>query len=275
MEIQQASWYAKYIERLGWQVEKLGSSRVFLRRFPFIGALAKIQRIQKLPPPKEIRQFVARFHIQTLAIEPDSAVPTKRFQRWIQAIAPFANINQDYFLPTKTIRVSLTSTPDEIFQRLSEAKRRAVRRAQKNNLHVGLSGDIEAFIQLKNRSVGFLGFITTFGIRKLWRVVPEKQKMVLLAHTPKSTTPVAGILILIYNRIAYYWIAGATKQGKKMFAPTLLVWQALLASKERGCIALDFVGVWDERMPKKNKEWSGFTKFKEGFGGESLYYPLH
>jgi lipid II:glycine glycyltransferase (peptidoglycan interpeptide bridge formation enzyme) len=67
---------------------------------------------------------------------------------------------------------------------------------------------------------------------------------------------------------------GATKKGKKLFAPTLLVWEALKVSKKRKMKYFDFIGVWDERTPRKNTEWKGFTKFKEGFGGKELYYPM-
>jgi len=59
-----------------------------------------------------------------------------------------------------------------------------------------------------------------------------------------------------------------------LFAPTLLVWEALKLAKNRGAKQFDFVGVWDERIPNKFHEWKGFTKFKEGFGGAAQYYPL-
>jgi lipid II:glycine glycyltransferase (peptidoglycan interpeptide bridge formation enzyme) len=37
----------------------------------------------------------------------------------------------------------------------------------------------------------------------------------------------------------------------------------------------DFVGVWDERKADQHHDWLGFTKFKEGFGGRTFYYPLY
>ena len=67
---------------------------------------------------------------------------------------------------------------------------------------------------------------------------------------------------------------GATKEGKKLFAPPLLVWEALKVSKQRKMKRFDFVGVWDERLPRGNDSWKGFTKFKEGFGGNQVHYPI-
>jgi len=182
-------------------------------------------------------------------------------------------LNRDPFIPTKTIRVDVRGEENEIFSRLSEAKRRAVRRAQKNGVTVSVSKNIDALIRLKNRSAGFLGFITTAGAQKLWAALPDTKKAVLLAYTADKQL-VGGIMLICWSNIAYYWIAGALPKGKKLFAPTLLVWEALKESKHLGCKALDFVGVWDERHPDKNHEWKGFTKFKEGFGGETLYYPM-
>ncbi|EKD87509.1 MAG: hypothetical protein ACD_36C00047G0001, partial [uncultured bacterium] len=65
------------------------------------------------------------------------------------------------FLPTKTLRIDLEPDEAVIFSRFAEAKRRAVRRAQKNNLQIYKSTNIDEFIRLKNKSVGFLGFITS------------------------------------------------------------------------------------------------------------------
>ena len=226
---------------------------------------------------KSISKFLTilrKHHVKTLAIEPDSRVRQQDFTRWCTYAASRIRLNKDPFIPTKTIQVGLTDSEHNLFHRFTEAKRRAVRRAEKNRLIATVSSDIDAFIRLKNRSAGFFGFITTTGAKKLWDKLQEKNRAVLLANAQNQLHPVAGIFLIFWNRIAYYWIAAATKEGKKLFAPTYLVWEALKVSKKRGCKTLDFVGVWDERRKEKNHEWKGFTKFKEGFGGVPLYYPL-
>lgn len=273
MEIQQSTYYASYIRSLGWIVHKLDGSYIFIKPFPFIGGLAKIQRVNRLPSIHSLLPILRTYHIRTLAIEPDSSVSQKVFTNWCHRASRHIRLNKDSFIPTKTIRVKLMLPEHDLFSRLSEAKRRAVRRAQKNGVTVIASDDIDTLIRLKNRSAGFLGFITTAGVRNLWNILPQKNRKVLLA-LDRDKNPIAGILLLFWSRVAYYWIAGALPQGKKMFAPTLLVWEALKQSKLHNCTSLDFIGVWDDRHPDKNHEWKGFTKFKEGFGGEILYYPI-
>ena len=97
---------------------------------------------------------------------------------------------------------------------------------------------------------------------------------VLLAYADTHKI-VGGILLVFWEKTAYYWIAGATKQGKKLFAPTLLVWEALKTAKRHRMKQFDFVGVWDERTADQHHDWLGFTKFKEGFGGKTFYYPIY
>lgn len=273
MEIQQSALYASYIRSLGWVVETLDGCHIFIKPFPVIGGIAKIQRVMRLPEVKKLIPILDRYHVRRLAIEPDSRVRQQDLSRWCKTVPRHIAVNTDPFIPTKTIRVDVRSDEAGIFSKLSEAKRRAVRRAQKNGVTVSVSKDIDTLIRLKNRSAGFLGFITTAGARKLWTALPDTKKAVLLAYSADKQL-IGGIMLICWNHIAYYWIAGALPKGKKLFAPTLLVWEALKESKRLGCNALDFVGVWDERHPDKNHEWKGFTKFKEGFGGKTLYYPI-
>jgi lipid II:glycine glycyltransferase (peptidoglycan interpeptide bridge formation enzyme) len=80
---------------------------------------------------------------------------------------------------------------------------------------------------------------------------------------------------VFWEKTAYYWIAGATREGKKLFAPTLLVWEALKVAKRHGMKQFDFVGIWDDRKPTEHHDWLGFTRFKEGFGGTPFYYPIY
>lgn len=273
MEIQQSALYASYIRSLGWVVEKVSGIYIFIKPFPVIGGLAKIQRVTRLPPLAKLLPVLHKHGVRTLAIEPDSRIKQGTFTRWCNAASLRIRLNRDPFIPTKTIRVDVTESEEKIFSRLSEAKRRAVRRAQKNGVTVVVNNDIDTLIRLKSHSAGFLGFITTAGAKKLWRALPETHKAILLAHGPNREL-IGGIMLIAWNRISYYWIAGALPRGKKLFAPTLLVWEALKVTKKLRCKALDFVGIWDERHPNKNLEWKGFTKFKEGFGGSMLYYPI-
>jgi lipid II:glycine glycyltransferase (peptidoglycan interpeptide bridge formation enzyme) len=161
-----------------------------------------------------------------------------------------------------------------IFGNFSEAKRRAVRRAKKYGVFIRQSHAIYDLIAVKNASAGFLGCITTHGARELWDTFSPDHASILLAYKPDSSRPIGGILLIFHTQTAYYWIAGATREGKNFFAPTLLVFEAMKLSKEKGMKWFDFIGVWDERIPKKNTQWKGFTKFKEGFGGSELYYPV-
>jgi len=130
-------------------------------------------------------------------------------------------------------------------------------------------------LSVKSRSAGPFGFMVVSAIPQLWETFAPNHTAILLAHHPSSPHPIGGILLLLWNNRAYYWLVGATKQGKKLFAPTLLVWEALKLSKKRGMKEFDFLGVNDERLPKDNPSWRGFTKFKEEFGGKPLYYPYY
>ena len=260
------------MQRLKWDVATVDGVHVFVKRLLFLGDLAKIHRPEELPSHKKLIQFLKTRHIRRLVIEPVASIPQSRFSRWCKHLPSWIRLNRSPFLPTKTIRIDLTKTADEIFKSFSEAKRRAVRRAITLGVVVKESDDSTALIRVKNKSSGMFGFITTTGIRQLWDIFAPKHATILLAHAGGEVA--GGVLLLFWDRIAYYWIAGATKQGKKLFAPTLLVWEALQLAKKRGARSFDFVGVWDERIPKQNREWLGFTKFKEGFGGKTQYYPL-
>lgn len=280
MEIQQSPLYASYITSLGWHVESLGKSQLFVKQFPFYGGFAKLQRATRLPTMRELKPLLSKYHVKKLSVEPDAMFPQNKFTQWIANISPHVSLVTTPYIPTKTIRVDLDGSEEDIFMKFSEAKRRAVRRAAKNNLTIQLSNHIEDLIHIKNKSAGFLGFITTTGINKLWPIFAPNHAAILLAYrdhgqeTRNKKHCVGGILLLFWDTIAYYWIAGATLEGKKLFAPTLLVWEAIKLAKKRGAKQFDFVGVWDERLPKENHNWKGFTKFKEGFGGTDLYYPI-
>jgi len=270
MELQQSPIYAKYIESLGWTILRVDGVQMFYKKIPLTGGLLKIQRPKKLP---KITDLVQQYRIKTVAIEPHPTQDISTYKRWCTSLGKYCRVVRSSYQPTKTLFIDVTAAEEEIFSRFTEAKRRAVRKAVKNGVTVEESGDIRNLIKIKNKSSGAFGFITTFGVGRFWPIMAPVHATVLLAYT-NTHKLVGGILLVFWGKTAYYWIAGATKHGKKLFAPTLLVWEALKTAKRRGMNRFDFVGVWDDRKPAAHHDWLGFTKFKEGFGGKPFYYPL-
>jgi len=272
-EPQQSALFAKYMELLHWHVARIDNVYVYFRRFSVFGGIIKIHRPARLPSTEQLIPIIKEYKLTTLVIEPTEKQDQKELNIWCRRMVKHIRINSSPYLPTKTTRIDITRDEDTIFKSFSEAKRRAVRRATKLGVTVNASDDIGKLIGIKNKSAGFLGFITTTGIREMWPLFAPKHASIVLAYD-KNQKIVGGVLLLHWEDISYYWIAGATKYGKKLFAPTLLVWEAIKESKKFKSKWFDFVGVWDERLPQEHTEWKGFTKFKEGFDGTLVYYPL-
>ncbi len=264
MDIRQSQKYAEFMTSLGWQVEKIGESNAFIKKFPLIGCLIKIQRITSLPKTKEIVTLAKKYQAFKILIEFDQVSKEEK-------ISTDFKICRSPFLPTKTIQIDLARTEKEIFDSFSSAKKRAVRKAQKNQLQIK-KGTANEFIFLKRKSLA----------EKLILPVGEKKDVLALAKAflpdnivfliaSKNKKLLAGILLLVFDKTAYYWQAASIKKGKKLAAPSLLVWEALKLAKQKKCQVFDFEGIYDQRFP--NSSWQGFTKFKQGFGGKEIVYP--
>jgi len=261
MDIRQSNRYAAYIEKIGWKVEECDGVKVFFKNVPFLGPFIKIQRPSKKLSQHTINSIVEKYKPWKLSLE---------FSTQNNSLQDFS-INDSPFLPTKTLHIDLVRPEEKIFQNFSEAKRRAVRRAIKNAIVIKQTDAIGDFIKLKTKDFWPMGYFMKKDIEALWESFYPKNCALLIAY--KDDKPTAGVFLLFHDNTAYYWMATATDEGKKLAAPTLLVWEALKLSKQRRCKVFDFEGVYDERFHKATKKWQGFTKFKQGFGGNVISFP--
>jgi len=292
IDIRQSPQYAKYIESIGWQVKKLGKWNVIIKKFPLIGSLIKIQRIDPPIPFEEIENLAKKYRAFQIIIEP-SFVPQNLYTPQIpKGYKPL----KSPFIPTKTLILDLKRTEKEIFASFSKNKRRDVRIAKRNKLIIK-EGTPQQFYELKKKFL-LRKKILPFGMKKEIFPLCEtfgKNANILLVYSPNTparhasqacegvagrpntpknpNSPLAGILLLFHNKTAYYWQAASTEKGKKLLAPTILLWKAIKLAKKKGCTKFDFEGIYDERFPK-NKSWLGFTHFKQGFGGKEVKFPL-
>jgi lipid II:glycine glycyltransferase (peptidoglycan interpeptide bridge formation enzyme) len=85
-----------------------------------------------------------------------------------------------------------------------------------------------------------------------------RDRLVLVAAC--KGVPVAGIWLQVHHGSATYLIGYADDAGRRTDAMRLLLWQGMLALRERGVQWLDLGGVATDRAP-------GLSRFKFGMGG--------
>jgi len=84
---------------------------------------------------------------------------------------------------------------------------------------------------------------------------------------------VGVVYLMIHDRVASYYVAQAAKGARDLRVPTGLVHASIRVALEHGCDLFDFSGIRDERFPRANASWRGFTEFKGRFGGCAVSLP--
>lgn len=265
-DIRQTKEYAGYMESLGWKVLSAQESgikiQIFVRNIPLVGKVAKLQRPEKIDFAS-LDKWIRENNIKVCFIEPSSP--------YYQLPATYY-ISRSSFIPAKTIHINLTKSEKQILKEMHSKTRYNIKIAQKRGVIVEDSSDINAFITLWSKSALLRGMWLPQKkeIKSLWQAFGKKAHILL---AKKDSQIVAGILLICTPEIAYYMYAGSSSLGKKLFAPTLLSWEAFKLAKSLDCKVFDFEGIYDSRYHSQTKSWQGFTRFKEGFGGKIITYP--
>ncbi len=138
---------------------------------------------------------------------------------------------------------------------------------------------LEAFLKLTKEMANRHG-ITAHPeqyYRKMLETLPAEMLKIYVAEFEGKI--IAANLVLFYGKTATYLHGASGNEQRKVMAPFLLQWQAILDAKELGCERYDFGGISTNYLPtgqagekntnvrttNKNSSWSGITDFKLGF----------
>lgn len=275
-DLRQTPEYALYIKSLGWSVVGYRVSgigfQVFIKKLPILGNIGKLQRPGGKLDPGKLDEFARKHKLAVLYIEPS-------FNTQFTIQDTKYKICKSCFLPSKTIHIDLKLPEDELFNQIKKKTRYGIRSAKNQGVCVAQSKDINLFAQMWQKSARKRGmwFPLKKEITALWNAFGKKAHILFAyKNRPIHDTPIAGVLLVCSPDTAYYMYAFSTKEGNRLSAPTLLVWEAIKLAKNPpaggGCKIFDFEGIYDERYPQ-TKNWKGFTRFKEGFGGKTVTYP--
>lgn len=170
--------------------------------------------------------------------------------------------------PKWTQNIDLSLSEEELLKNMKSKTRYNIRLAQKK----------EVTVKEVNSNKGFdiffkLYFDTCkrqkyFGHNQhyhqiVWENLRENISHLLIAYYKE--TPLAAYELFSFKDKLYYPYGGTSVEYRNFMGANLLMWEAILLGKKLGLKTFD---MWGSLPPGNEKEsnWSGFTRFKEGYG---------
>lgn len=174
--------------------------------------------------------------------------------------------------------LDLKKDEDEILKGMRQRLRRALRKAEKNDIQVETTTDpasMKEFYAIQLQTAGrqkFVAFSEDF-FTKQFAAFAETGNAVLYTARHKGEILAQNFMIFYGNEASYHY-GVSTELGTKLSGAPLLHMQAMRDARERGIERYSFWGIVDEDDTKHR--FYGVSVFKRGFGVDELrYVPAH
>lgn len=228
-----------------------------------------------------------------------SSVPTKEI---IDAVREFAQLHKIFFIKWEpyvpfdqekelssfrgmrvsgqplftewNLEVDLERDVNQIFDSFSKNTRYAVRYAEKHGVVVREMSTDEGFQIFADlyfdtcRRQKYHGHNRTYH-RALWEA-GKKAGYARIYVAFYNDKPHTAFQVYFFNGRAYYPYSGSSGEDRTVSAGQFLMWQVIQDAKIAGCTVLDLWGALPESHDPKDP-WSGFTRFKQGFGSQYVH----
>ncbi|HSX39593.1 MAG TPA: hypothetical protein VLI92_03315, partial [Candidatus Saccharimonadales bacterium] len=240
-----------------------------------LGGFIKVQKPDQVTPQdlEEIEKIAAEQKALLMIIEPSLA-------QNLDQLYSAGFVKSNFFLtPVKTLILDLQKTETELWNDLSHSCKYSINRAkrEKNTVEFYTNPSEE---KLKE----FFAVYKETGVAKKYptktwedlkkRVEAFKDKSHLALTYDANHVLDGGKFYVGYLDNVWYIYGGTSAVGRKNKSGYLLLWESMLELKKLGYQKLDLDGVYDPRFPSFFNTWSGFTHFKEKFGGEIVTFPV-
>lgn len=277
IDIRQSLQYAKYLERENWIVERINNTNYFIRKFPLLGSILKLQRPERIDF-EEIDKLCRKYRVFQIIMEPNLGSNVGSVTNYHSLLLHKGfKLSKSPYLPSKTLQIDLTQEVDKIYANFTKDCRYNIKRGSGLKIKT-YSTDIEIkkWREAWKNSVKIDRYVPTFNqLINLRKSFPQSQSLFLASHNIFSTI-IGGALFTVSshdrsNYITYYWCGFTNEEGRTSLSQYSLLYKGILWAKKMGCKVFDFEGIYDDRFP--NKSWLGFTHFKKSFGGQEVLYP--
>ena len=187
------------------------------------------------------------------------------------AIQQFSNLvkSPHPLFPKWTQIIDLTKNEEELLRGMHPKTRYNIRLAQKKGVKIkelsnreGFNIFIKLYFETCKRQKYFGHDLNYHKI--IWQNLKNKISHLLIAFY--KNTPLAAFELFFFKKTLYYPYGGTSLEFRNLMASNLLMWEAVRLGKSLGAKEFD---LWGSLSPayQQNHPWAGFTRFKEGFGG--------
>lgn len=223
----------------------------------------------------EIDAFCKQSRVVFLKIEPDSLVGDD-VNCYLPSTGPLYTSRP--IQPRRSVAISLEGSEEDWLERMKQKTRYNIRLAQKKEIEVKTSNNLDEFQSLMETT----GQRDGFGVhsrdyyQKAFDLFHSVGKCELLVARYQEKA-LAAIMVFVQGSRAWY-LYGASSDEERQRMPTyLLQWEAMRWAASKGCRSYDLYGIPDEDFETLEAQFSsrsdglwGVYRFKRGFGGEMI-----
>lgn len=195
-------------------------------------------------------------------------------------------------LPPDTIHIDLTKDEENILSRMRQNTRNCIRRALRKGVVIRdaplsrLPDWYNLYADTAERKgfprINYDYFHFLFHYSYTYKNYVDDKSLapefrLLLAMSGEDL--LAGIILGLYGKTAYYLYAGSSGEKRDYMPNYLLQWEAIKTARKSGCLKYDLFGIPPNNSP--DHEQHGLYTFKTGFGGRIIHqrgcwdYPLN
>src|SRR3989344_2479660 len=176
--------------------------------------------------------------------------------------------------PQWTQVLDLSPIEDELFKKMKQKTRYNIRLAEKKGVIVKEMTNEEGYRYFENlyfkttKRQQYLGHSLSYH-KTVFEFFKKDISRILIAF--HEDIPLAAYHLFLFNDILYYPYGGSSDEYKNLMASNLIMWEAIRLGKKYHASTFDMWGSLPNNYDPDGK-WSGFTRFKEGYGTEFVEF---
>ncbi len=262
--LQSEAW-AKARKQMGIETISLEGFLLTLHKIPFsdfkIGYLPR-SRMPGKRVLQKLYEFGKKNKVIFIKIEPYEERSKLQFkdQKLFESKHPL--------FPAWTQTLDLNKSDDELLKSFHSKTRYNIRLAEKKGVIVREESNdngFEKFAKLyfeTSKRQRYFGHDYQYH-KTVWDNLKNTISHILIAYY--KDIPLAAYQLWYLDDVIYYVYGGTSELHRNLMASNLLMWEAIRLGKKLGAEKFD---MWGSLAPNydANNSWSGFTRFKEGYG---------